>query len=50
MARMTDAKPIDTPMELNVKYKHNRDPVPDLVLYRTSVGHCTHNDSTKYFL
>lgn len=39
MARMTDAKTSDTPIELNVKYNMNSgDLVSDPDLYRTLIG------------
>jgi len=39
LARLTDDKVADTPMEINVKYKHDdSDPIPDPTMYLHLVG------------
>ena len=48
MARLTDCKPVNTPMEVNVKYhKHYGDPISDPTLYRKLVGSLIYLTSTR---
>lgn len=48
MARMTDAKTSDTPIELNVKYNMNSaDLVSDPYLYRTLIGRLIYLTTTR---